>query len=138
MIPQMSRAHSILVIDDDNATCNVVKTALCRAGHDAACASGEAQVTSLLKRLKFDLVITDMIMPDFDGIKVIEAVKRHQPGVAIMAMSGGGSCVTRELCLQLAKHAGGIVSLAKPFHLDELLDAVGTALDCSTPAVPQN
>jgi DNA-binding NtrC family response regulator len=127
----MSRAHSILIVDDDQATCTVVKTALHRAGHSTACASGEEQVTSLLKRLKFDLVITDVIMPEFDGIKVIEAVKRHQPGAAIMAMSGGGSCVTRELCLMLAKGAGGMVSLEKPFHLDDLLDAVATALNKS-------
>jgi DNA-binding NtrC family response regulator len=135
----MSRGSSILIVDDDNATCTVVKTALHRAGHAAACASGEAQVTSLLKRLKFDLVITDIIMPEFDGIKVIEAVKRHQPDAAIMAMSGGGSCVTRELCLMLAKGAGGMVALEKPFHLTELLDAVGVALNQSlTHRVPHN
>ena len=135
MIMLMSRSHSILVVDDDNATRAVVKTALRRAGHEAACASGEEQVTSLLKKLKFDLVITDVIMPGFDGLKVIEAVKQHQPGVAIVAMSGGGSCITSELCLTLAKVAGGAVPLPKPFHLEELLGAVGAALHGSSAAL---
>ena len=125
----MSRGHSILVVDDDGATRTVVKTALRRAGHYATSASGQDEVTALLKRLKFDLVITDVFMPEFDGIEVIKAVKEHQPEAAIVAMSGGGgSFRTAEVCLTLARAAGSSAALAKPFHLEELFQAMGKAL----------
>ena len=82
----------------------------------------------MLRTRKFDLVITDILMPEIDGAEVIAATRVHQPGVAILAMSGGGPHMTADLCLKIAKTLGAVVPLLKPFHLDELLQAVGKAL----------
>jgi DNA-binding NtrC family response regulator len=122
-------ASSILVIDDDESIRGVVEICLRHAGHTVVSTTGRAQVLAWLNRQPFDLVVTDMRMPDLDGIEVISLVKAHQPGAAILAMSGGGSYMKSEFCAVLETMLGAGVPLMKPFHLAELLLAVDQALE---------
>jgi DNA-binding NtrC family response regulator len=126
--PDVQRAASIFVTDDNESVLTLVQLSLQHAGYSVACANGRAPVLSMLRTREFDLVITDILMPEIDGAEVIAATRVHQPGAAILAMSGGGPHVTADLCLKIAKKLGAVVPLLKPFHLNELLLAVEKAL----------
>jgi DNA-binding NtrC family response regulator len=124
---------SILVVDDDESIRTVVETCLKHAGYNVMTATGRAPVLCALAAREFDLVITDVLMPEIDGAEVITASRMRQPGAAILAMSGGGSYLTAEFCLKMATQMGAGAPLMKPFHLDELLTAVRNALACCRP-----
>jgi DNA-binding NtrC family response regulator len=129
-------AASILVVDDDDSVLTVVEACLRGAGYDVASASGRDSVLRMLAAKHFDLVITDVLMPEFDGTEVVTAAKTHQPAASIMAMSGGGPYLTAEFCLKMAKALGAGGPLIKPFHLDELLLAVQNALETENATQP--
>lgn len=115
-------AH-ILLIDDIDAVRRSITSILKRAGHEVVEASGAADGLDKAGRRRFDLVITDILMPEADGMEVIETLRRSQPNMKILAISGGGSLVNSEEALQLAgKLADG--ALTKPFEADELLAVV--------------
>lgn len=125
---------SILVIDDDDSIRAVVQLCLKNAGYSVQEACGRPDVLNLLRKGRFDLVITDVLMPEIDGAEVISATMVHQPGAAILAMSGGGPYLPAGLCLKIATALGAGAPLAKPFHLVELLSAVESALQRCPPA----
>jgi DNA-binding NtrC family response regulator len=124
----VSKSTSILVVDDDDSVRSVIHACLDGAGYQVVSAAGREPVMSLLSTRRFDLVITDVLMPEFDGTEVVAAAKKHQPHAAIIAMSGGGPALTGEFCLALANRLGAGTPLLKPFHLDQLLKAVENAL----------
>ena len=126
--PNPHANRSILLIEDDPPTRAVLTTSLQNAGYNVTCAWIKAEVLALVRCHPFDLVLTDVIMPEIDGTEVISAVARYQPSLPVVAMSGGGFYMTSELSLKLAKSVGAVVMLAKPFQLDELLRAVENAL----------
>ena len=70
-----------------------------------------------------DLIITDIIMPDRDGLEVIIEMKKKNPALKIIAVSGGGTN-TAETYLKMAKALGASATLEKPFHIDELLKEI--------------
>jgi DNA-binding NtrC family response regulator len=119
---------SILVIDDDSAIQTLVQFCLQLAGHHVVCVTGRVPVLTLLSSGHFDLVITDMLMPDINGTEVIAATRIHQPDAAILAMSGDGTHLPADDELNLAGSSGVAAPLLKPFHLGELMDAVKQAL----------
>jgi DNA-binding NtrC family response regulator len=116
------------VVDDDDAILTLVRYCLQREGYQVACASGRAPVLALLAGGHYDLVITDVLMPEIDGTEVLAVTRAHQPDAAVLAMSGGGPHLTAEYCLKLARSLGGATPLEKPFHVEELLTAVQNAL----------
>jgi YesN/AraC family two-component response regulator len=79
-----------------------------------------------------DIVITDILMPDTDGVELITALHKEQPDLPIIAISGGGKC-SPELYLVSSLHLGARRTLSKPFRRDELLEAVDTLLAESLP-----
>ncbi len=87
----------------------------------------------LAKTQVFELVITDLIMPEADGLEVIETFKNANNDVRIIAISGGGR-IGPESYLNLAKALGARKILAKPFTNAELLSAVQSALHDDEPA----
>lgn len=86
---------------------------------------------------KLDLVITDLFMPDMDGIEVMRAFQEHHPGVRIMVISGGGRFPSAD-SLRLAKRFGADEVLAKPFMLDRLVETVGRMLGNQAPLPERN
>jgi len=73
-------------------------------------------------------VITDIQMPERDGLEVLMDLRRETPDVRVMAMSGGGSVVSSAAALEMAVPLGAIATLAKPFKLEALFEAVDRAL----------
>ena len=121
-------SYSILVVDDDVPLRKTIDLALRSAGHRVIATAGRDEVVALLESKDFDLVITDVLMPDIEGTEVIKLVREHQPEAAILAMSGGGYRITSELCLAIAGAMGAGVPLTKPFAMDELLKGVERAM----------
>src|SRR5688572_31387943 len=93
--------RSILVIDDEESVRLSLEMSLRHAGYNVVTNSGTFEVLDLLETEQFDLVITDVMMPDVDITEVIRCTKEHQRGAPILAISGGGGYRDPEFCLEL-------------------------------------
>ena len=117
----------ILLIEDDFNLRAVLMAALEKTGHEVAEApNGKIGIEEFRKR-PADLVVTDLFMPEQDGIETIMILKEEFPDVKIIAMSGGGR-MPPEGYLESAKILGAIQVLAKPFEISEFLDALDMVL----------
>ena len=124
----------ILVIDDDAQVRGVLRRILERAGHKVFdVGDGEAGI-KLHREQPADVIITDIFMPERDGIETIQALRREFPGVKIVAISGGDRTRTVDLRKD-AEVFGASRTLRKPFELTELLEVVGELLRETRPAV---
>jgi len=125
--PFDARALTIIVADDVEGIQHLVQHWLEDAGHRVFCASTGHEVAALLQRQTVDLVITDVIMPDGDGLEVMLELKRIQPHARVLAISGGGAYLRPHDCLNLAKGLGAHAVLLKPFNRDQLVAAAKAA-----------
>ena len=113
----------ILVIDDDEDFRYMVVKLLRRAGyHVLDCQDGKKGI-DLLRKHAVSLVITDLIMPDQEGIETIIQLRRDFPQVKIIAMSGGGRG-SPEIYLNSAMRLGASRCFSKPFDAEAFLGAV--------------
>jgi DNA-binding response OmpR family regulator len=113
----------ILVIDDDAAVRYTLSRILTRAGHEVAVASDGEHGAAIFIADEPDLVITDLIMPRQDGIETIAQIRRHSPGVKIIAISGGNRTMNIDgLAEALERGADDVI--IKPFEPDDLLNRV--------------
>jgi DNA-binding NtrC family response regulator len=119
--------RSVLVVEDEEGVRKVVQAALERVGYRVTTAANGIEASRLLAGGKFALVLTDVIMPDMDGIEVIGELRQKHPEMPIIAMSGGGR-LPREGYLRLAQHLGAHEILQKPFTIDQLVSPVGRLL----------
>lgn len=118
----------ILIIDDDEAMRDLMSRALRMKGYDVLVARDGGEGIAEWDRVHPDLVITDLYMPNVDGIETILALRTRKPGLPIVATSGGDSRASF-LALDSAGDLGATVVLPKPFAPDELWAAVETALE---------
>jgi DNA-binding response OmpR family regulator len=95
---------------------------LARASYEVLLAGNGRQALSVLEEHTVDLLITDIIMPEKEGIELITTVRVDQPKLPIIAISGGGQ-VDPDQYLELARMLGANRVLGKPFDIDELLEA---------------
>ena len=120
--------HRILIIDDDEGVRFTLKRALEGRGDiDVRCANDGKEGLLSLEAERADLVITDIIMPDKEGIETIMEIKHLYPSTSIIAISGGGSIASRDL-LTMARDLGASYVITKPFLIDELLSTVDLGL----------
>jgi CheY-like chemotaxis protein len=117
----------VLVVDDDDVVRVTVRTMLGRAGYEVEEACDGSDGLNLLRGADFDLIITDIIMPDCEGIEFIRRALAQRPDRRILAMSGGGRLHNTEF-LDIARKCGARAILPKPFDPAELMTAVGLAL----------
>ncbi|MCC7046745.1 MAG: response regulator [Alphaproteobacteria bacterium] len=118
---------SILVIDDHAAVLETAKVVLAKQGHEVRTAPNGKLGMSLSSRRRFDLIITDIIMPEQDGIETIEQLRRVSPDLPILAISGCGMVGDTDF-LKAALAMGANDTLAKPFRASELVDKVSALL----------
>ena len=114
---------SVLVIDDEPALREILSQVLTDAGHRVIGAGNGKEASKALATSAFDVVLTDVIMPEKDGMQVISEVRKNFPEVRIIAMSGGGH-VSRDQYLKIAKGLGAHAVLEKPFANQKLLDTI--------------
>jgi CheY-like chemotaxis protein len=120
--------YSVLIIEDDNFVQGMLKQTFERAGYEVATAGngieGLQLYDSKLQRLApFDVVVTDLIMPEMEGIETIAKLRQRNPGVKVIAISGGGRNRPEDY-LNLAEKLGASVTFAKPVDRPALLQAV--------------
>ena len=117
----------VLIIDDDSAVRDALARALTRAGHVVDRAANGRQGLEAFETESIDLVITDINMPEMDGIEVMNAFRRRGASVPIIAISGGG-LMPKELLLTTAAKLGAVEVIPKPFELIDLLEAIDRIL----------
>ena len=122
---------TILVIDDDVQILWVIRKILEKVGHKVISAPDGEMGLQLYRNAPYDLVITDMIMPNKSGINLISDILNEFPDARIIAISGGGA-IEAERYLQIAKSLGVQQTLSKPFSMQSLHEAVNEALSRST------
>ena len=117
----------VLVVDDLKPVRQSIEAVLTRKGFAVQTADGHRQAIDTLGKADFDLVLTDILMPENDGLDLIDWIKAHKPDTRIVAMSGGGSLASPQEALSLA---GDMVqaTIRKPFDGDELLDVLAPIL----------
>lgn len=118
---------SILLVEDDEQVRTMLKLMLTSSGYEVWEASDGTRVCEMYQQHRFDLVITDLVMPDIEGMGVIIELRRIDPNVRIIAMSGGAQGKA-EGYLRVAQKLGAQITLAKPFGNEEFLEAVGELL----------
>ncbi len=120
----------ILVVDDEELIRASITAALCRAGHQVTTAEDGADAVDKFRPGRFDLVITDIVMPRMEGIETLRALRQLEPGIRIIAMSETEA--DHGFYLKAAVALGADGKLEKPFTAAELRLIVEEAL-----ALPQ-
>ena len=118
----------ILIIDDEPLIRNVLRQMLERAGYEIIDAPDGEAAMKLIQHESADLVITDILMPEKDGLETIIDLKRRFPEIKIIAMSGGGY-IGPEDYLHMAVKLGVVRTFNKPIEREDLLAAVREILD---------
>ena len=114
----------VLVVEDTRLVRYALTSLLLDRGHLVTEASDGKRAIDLIDEDTFDVVVTDVFMPERDGIEVIRYVRETHPEMGIIAISGGGSRQDPETALSLTQHIGADVSLQKPVDNSALIDAV--------------
>ena len=118
---------SILVVDDTPAIRGLVSRLLASAGHTVTQAANGKEALRAVKFADFDLVVTDIVMPEMEGLELIRSVHKIDPGMKIIGMSGGGRGMPADY-LTLAKNFGASATLEKPFGNEDFLNTVHAVL----------
>jgi DNA-binding response OmpR family regulator len=126
----------ILLVDDNIDFRNVLTMVLKGDNHEVICAGNGNDALSSFNTMPVDLVITDLVMPDKEGLELIMELRRLSPTVKIVAMTGGGP-QRAEAYLSLARAFGVVKTLFKPFPSDVLLSTVDFALGPQPVSQPQ-
>jgi CheY-like chemotaxis protein len=119
---------NILVADDDATYLTLLAKTLTNENHNVFIAKDGAEALKLCASQKFDLIITDILMPNVDGIDFIMELNKCNSPPAILVISGGRSWYAAEFNLQATKALGVHSVLKKPFTTERFLDAVRRAL----------
>ncbi|HEY1848222.1 MAG TPA: response regulator [Opitutaceae bacterium] len=122
----------ILLIDDDHSICAVLKALLEDQGREVSVAENGKKGLAAFKTGPFDLIITDLVMPEKEGLETIREIRELSQTVPIIAISGGGRSDSRT-SLRMAKIFGAAVALAKPFSLLDFSRAVDGLIGAPPP-----
>lgn len=118
---------NVLVVDDDASILLFIEQAL-NENHHIFTAENVSDAEKIFQENKIDLLITDLVMPEKNGIDMIMEFKKIHPEINILAISGGGGITGRFDYLPIAKLIGAQITLKKPFTVSELRQGVNTLL----------
>ena len=119
---------SILLVEDDDQLRTILTELLRRSGYQVSEAPDGRRVCDMHRQQRFDLVVTDLVMPEIDGLALIMELRRVDRNVPIIAMSGRRQGRAEEY-LRIARKLGAQLTLAKPFGNQEFLETVCLALE---------
>lgn len=122
----------VLIVDDEETIRKMVRMILEDELYEFAEAANGLEAQALLEKMPFDLIITDVIMPDCDGIELVMAVRRKLPGIKVIVMSGGGRMRACHY-LDLAGKLGAARVFEKPFDTAALRQTVQELLSEDQP-----
>ncbi len=119
--------RSILLVDDEPSVLKSLELVLERAGFDVLAVNDGRLAVESMQSGRFDLVLTDLVMPDREGVETIIELRRTHPHLPIIAMSGGGMG-SADLYLSVAAQVGANATLLKPFSEAQLLSVIEQVL----------
>jgi DNA-binding NtrC family response regulator len=128
MEEEMQRTARILVIDDEPVIRELLLKMLEREGYETITASDGKDGLRIFRENPTDIIITDLIMPEKEGLETIMELRRDFKDVKVIAMSGGG-VVDSDTYLHIAKTLGAIETISKPFNQKNLLKTVQELLE---------
>jgi DNA-binding NtrC family response regulator len=129
------KSLNILVADDEDSIRSLLEHFLSSAGHTVVVAANAREACAAMAKQTFNLVITDVLMPDGDGLDLITELRKNQPAARILAMSGGGRYLEGSDYLKLAKGLGAHSAMMKPFTWQQLKQGIERAL--TAPEIPR-
>ena len=118
-------SERILIVDDEDGMRRLLGRVLTREGYDTSTVGSGAEALRLVANERFDLVVTDIKMPEMDGLQLLEELKEYEPSLPIIVMTAYG---TIENAVQ-ALRFGAYDYIAKPFETDEIKLTVAKALE---------
>ena len=127
---------SILIADDAPEICSLLSHWL--RAHHTACVHSGADALTAITLLHFDLVITDIHMPDVSGFEVIRQLKKSQPWVKVLAISGGSRYLSAAAGVDQAADIGADGVVLKPFNEERLLMRVKACWETSNEPTDSN
>jgi CheY-like chemotaxis protein len=120
-------AH-IVVVEDDVQFRQMLVDTLKQDGYQVTSAGDGVEALSLLARVQPDLIITDILMPNMDGVELMMELSKQDNHTPVIAMSGGRRSITAQFNLESAALLGAKATLAKPFSHADLRNAIEQAL----------
>lgn len=114
----------VLIVDDDKQIRESLKILMQKNNFEVILAANGQQAIEQTKQLNFSLIVTDIVMPDKDGLEVIMYIRKNFPQTPIIAMSGGGRFGEMDSYLKMANHLGAGKLFNKPFDLKEFIEYV--------------
>lgn len=118
----------ILVVDDEEPIRTLIAKIVSKDGHEVMEADNGAHACSAYETADIDLIITDLVMPEKNGIEMIIQLKRSHPGVKVIAISGGSGFSGQIDLLSVAQLLGAKHIIKKPFTVDDIRNAVDDML----------
>lgn len=119
--------NSILLVDDDLQVLDVMSEMLRMEGYEVHVAENGNQAVEQVSNTAVDLIITDLIMPEKEGLETIADIRKNDSKLPIIAISGGGRVGPNDY-LETARFIGANATLAKPFARAELMDTIDSLL----------
>ena len=116
----MNTKIKVLLLDDEPIVVERVKASLEMAGYQVDSFTSSKNVTDILKKVKYDILITDLKMSSPDGMEVLKIAKQLQPEIKAIIITGFATIQTAEF----AKKMGAVEFIAKPFKLSQLKETL--------------
>ncbi|SCA54886.1 putative Response regulator receiver domain [Candidatus Terasakiella magnetica] len=123
----MSNQYEVLIVDDDDMVRDSIAMVLARNHCNTATASSAQAGLELCDQKTFDVILTDLVMPEMDGVEFITALRKKGIGTPIVTLTGGVRVGSQNLSAA-AIEAGASIALKKPVNKQQLLDAIEKAL----------
>jgi len=114
----------VLVVEDETIIGEAIAEGLREAGYEADYVNDGDDALRRFAEQRYALVVTDVVMPSREGFDLLREFKKLSPSAGVVVISGGGRFVAGESLLELAERLGADATLAKPFHIAELVRLV--------------
>lgn len=114
----------ILIVDDDSALRSVLSDMIKSIGLESIEVPAGRSALEVVRQETFDILLTDVIMPEVDGVELVRAARAANAGCAIIAMSGGSRALPATIGLKLTEAFGADSVLYKPFTRADLMSAI--------------
>jgi DNA-binding NtrC family response regulator len=118
-----------MVVEDESAVAQAIGDMLESGEHEVLYARPGLDGAADAVQRAYDILITDIVMPEVSGWEIIKRVRLERPHMPIIAISGGGHVMDPSVALKLSGRLGATAMLQKPVAIDALLQAVATALN---------
>jgi CheY-like chemotaxis protein len=130
------RRLAVLIAEDSEGIRSAVTLCVQSLGHTVTAVATGREAIALLQEHYFDLIVTDVLMPDGDGIAVIEEAKKRYASTRILVMTGGGFAMDATCCVNLATKMGADAAILKPFSGGQFIAALNSAVPSSDTSAP--